>query len=94
MRKLGIPFESEVKLTVRYDGVVVGDFVADMVVEGQLLVELKAVAALTQAHEVQTVNYLTATEIEIGLLINFGAASLEFKRKFRTLRPADGSFSL
>ena len=94
LRTQGVPFESEVKLTVRYDGVIVGDFTADMVVDGRVVVELKAVSALTQAHEVQTVNCLTATGIEVGLLLNFGAASLEFKKKFRTHRPADGAFSL
>lgn len=94
LKRQGIPVESEVKLTVHYDGVAVGDFTADMVVDKQLIVELKAVSALTQAHEVQTVNYLTATGIEVGLLINFGAASLEFKKKFRTDRPVNANFSL
>ena len=94
LRKQGIPFESEVKLTVRYDGVVVGDFTADMLADKQVIVELKAASALNQAHEVQTVNYLTATGIEVGLLINFGAASLDFKKKYRTYQPADRPFTL
>ena len=73
-------------IQVLYEGVVVGDFVADMLVEGCVLVELKAVRALAPTHEAQIVNYLVATGIEIGLLLNFGAERLEFRRKTRTYR--------
>ena len=88
MRKAGLCVECEMPIQVRYDGVVVGDFYADMLVEGRILLENKTVLALTTAHEVQLVNYLTATGIEIGLLINFGAARLDVKRKYRTYRKA------
>jgi GxxExxY protein len=71
---------------VTHDGVVVGDFSADMLVENLILIENKAVQALVPAHEVQLVNYLTATGVEIGLLLNFGAERMEFKRKIRTYR--------
>ncbi|MES2995378.1 MAG: GxxExxY protein [Verrucomicrobiota bacterium] len=54
--------------------------------ENSLLVELKAVETLTKAHEVQLVNYLTATGIDYGLLLNFGSQSLQFKKKLRTYR--------
>jgi GxxExxY protein len=81
-------FERQKPLQVRYEGVVVGEFVADLAVEGSLIVELKAVSTIVPAHEMQLVNYLTATGTEDGLLLNFGAASLEFKRKYRTYRPA------
>ena len=64
-----------------------GDFVADMLVEDRIILELKAIQSLVQAHEVQVVNYLTATGLEIGLLLNFGSDRLEFKRKTRTYRP-------
>jgi GxxExxY protein len=84
LRKAGLRVECQLPIKVYYDGVVVGDFFADMRVEGRILVENKAVLTLNTAHEVQLVNYLTATGIEIGLLINFGAASLQFKRKHRT----------
>ena len=87
LRKAGLKVECERKVQVTYDGVIVGDFFCDMLVEGCVLVENKAVQALVAAHEVQLVNYLTATGIEIGLLLNFGAARLEFKRKTRTYRP-------
>ena len=60
------------------------DFIADMVVEGALVVELKAVTSLATAYEVQLVNYLTATQHDTGLLINFGPAKVDVKRKYRT----------
>jgi GxxExxY protein len=81
--KAGIQFESEKPLNVFYDGVLVGEFAADFLVEGELIVELKAVQNLATAHEVQTVNYLVATGKDVGLLINFGGEKLEFKKKFR-----------
>jgi GxxExxY protein len=87
LRKAGLNVECEKRLTVHYDGVPVGDFSADILVENEVMLELKANHALAPAHEVQLVNYLTATGIEIGLLLNFGAQRLEFKRKTRTYRP-------
>jgi GxxExxY protein len=83
LARAGFQALPEQRLTVSYEGVVVGEFVADLFVEGRLIVELKANAALTKADEVQTVNYLAATGNEFGLLINFGASSLEFRRKYR-----------
>ncbi|NQU08841.1 MAG: GxxExxY protein [Candidatus Abyssubacteria bacterium] len=76
---------------VKYRGQVVGEFAADMLVNDRLLVENKAILALAKAHEVQLVNYLTATEIDEGLLLNFGAARLEYKKKFRTLNSNESS---
>ncbi len=87
LRKADFEVECERKIQVTYDGIVVGDFLADMLVQKAILIENKAVQALVPAHEVQLVNYLTATGIEIGLLLNFGAERLEFKRKTRTYRP-------
>lgn len=89
LRKQGLAVECEKKIEVHYDGIVVGDFAADMLVENAILIENKAVQSLAIAHEVQLVNYLTATGIEIGLLLNFCSARLEFKRKTRTYRPKD-----
>ncbi len=86
LRKAGLNVSCERPVTVHYDGIVVGDFSADTLVEEKVLVELKANQALVPANEVQLVNYLTATAIEIGLLVNFGADSLQFKRKTRTYR--------
>ena len=79
--------QCQLPLSVHYDGVIVGDFMADLIVEGKVMIELKANQALVLANEAQLVNYLTATGIEIGLLINFGAQRLEFKRKTRVYRP-------
>ena len=80
-------------LTVRYRGLDVGIFVPDMIVDGCVIVELKAVERLNAAHEVQLVNYLTTTRIEVGLLLNFGASSLEVRRKYQKWRsgPTTGS---
>jgi len=85
--KAGLKVECEKPVTVHYDGISVGDFCADMLVEDRVILELKANQALAPANQVQLVNYLTATGIEIGLLLNFGAERLEFKRKSRTYRP-------
>lgn len=90
LRKAGLQVESEKAITVHYDGAPVGDFSADMLVEDRVLLELKANQTLAPANEVQLVNYLAATGIEIGLLLNFGAERLDFKRKTRTYRPKRG----
>ena len=84
-----IPFESHKDLPVYYEGHLVGTFEADIViiVDQMLIIELKATETILKAHEVQLVNYLTATKIEDGLILNFGAEQLQFKRKFRTYRP-------
>jgi GxxExxY protein len=87
LKKLGLKVESQKPLPVHFDGEIIGDFLADIIVEGCLILELKAVSALNSSHEVQLVNYFTATKIETGLLLNFGTKSLEFKRKSRTLAP-------
>ena len=86
LRKAGMRAELQKPLQVFYDGEVVGDFVADLIVDNETIVENKAVSALTKAHEVQLVNYLTATRIDDGLLLNFGAERLQYKRKFRTIK--------
>jgi GxxExxY protein len=86
LRKIGVKVECEKVITVKYDGVVVGEFSADKLVAEKVIVEEKAVQSLVSAHEVQLVNYLTATGMEIGLLLNFGAQRLEYKRKARTYR--------
>jgi GxxExxY protein len=84
--KAGLKVDCEKPIAVYYDGLAVGDFSADMLVERKVMLELKANHALASANEVQLVNYLTATGIEVGLLLNFGARRMEFKRKTRTYR--------
>ena len=83
LRKAGLTCETSLSIPVYYDGVVVGTFVADIVVNQCLIIENKAVSALVPAHEVQLVNYLVATGRDTGLLFNFGSSRLEFKKKFR-----------
>lgn len=61
----------------------VGNYIADMIVDGKVLVELKAVKTLMPEHQAQVINYLKATHIEVGLLINFGGLRLEYKRLHR-----------
>ena len=85
--KAGLKIEREKPITVYYDRVIAGEFSADLLVEERVMVELKANQALAPANEVQLVNYLTATGLEIGLLLNFGAERLEFKRRTRTYHP-------
>ena len=87
LQKADLLFVCECPIRVTYAGVNVGDFSADMLVEGRILIENKAVHLLCIGHEVQLVNYLTATKIETGLLFNFGAESLQFKRKSRSYKP-------
>ena len=83
----GIEFLQSEKLCVFYRDRPVGDFTADMIAGNRnLVIELKAANTLLPAHEVQLVNYLAATCIEEGLLLNFGSPSLQFKKKFPTYR--------
>lgn len=86
LRKLKLNFETEKLIQVLYDGIVVGEYRTDIIVEGKLILELKATQELTIANEVQLVNYLTSTGIDDGLLINFGSDKLQFKRKYRLYR--------
>jgi GxxExxY protein len=88
LQTAGIRAEVDKRIRVMYSGVPVGDFIADVLVEDRIILELKAAESLSTAHEVQTVNYLTATGLDVGLLINFGSNRLQFKRKFRR-RSAD-----
>mgnify|MGYP000845092710 FL=1 len=85
-RKLKLNFETEKLIQVLYDGIVVGEYRTDIIVEGKLILELKATQDLSIANEVQLVNYLTSTQIDDGLLINFGSEKLQFKRKYRIYR--------
>lgn len=86
LRKLNLNFETEKLIQVLYDGIVVGEYRTDIIVEGKLILELKATQDLSIANEVQLVNYLTSTQIDDGLLINFGSEKLQFKRKYRIYR--------
>ncbi len=80
MAKCGLNFVREVEMPIFYDDQEVGTRRVDFLVEEVVLVELKALVALEDVHLAQALNYLEAFNLEIGLLINFGARSLEFKR--------------
>jgi GxxExxY protein len=73
-------------IKVVYSGQVVGEYFADLWVDGCVVIEVKAVQTLVKRHEVQLVNYLTGTGIDCGLLLNFGP-SVQVKRKFREFKP-------
>ena len=85
--KAGLQAEKERKIQVYYETQLVGDFMADIIVENKVILELKSVKDLHPAHEAQLTNYLKATGIEVGLLINFGE-KVEIKRKVFT--PPEG----
>ena len=80
LRKAGLDIGQQHHIQVQYDGVIVGDFVADLLVEEKVLVELKAVKGLQELHTAQALNYLKATGLEACLLLNFGRPKLEIKR--------------
>lgn len=86
----GIDAKLQVPLQVKFRDQIVGDFFADIVVEKKSLVELKAVKSLAPEHQAQIINYLNATGVEIGLLVNFGNPKLEYRRFYRQKRN-DGS---
>jgi GxxExxY protein len=83
LRRAGLSAEVNQRITVRYENVIVGEFIADLLVNEEVLCELKAISSLSKTDEVQLVNYLVATNRDFGLVINFGAQSLQFKRKHR-----------
>ena len=76
----GMVVERQIPLHVIFRGVTVGDFSADMLIEGKVLLELKAVDAFSKQHFAQLLNYLKATEIEVGMAINFGTPKIQFRR--------------
>lgn len=80
LRTKGLSAEIEKPISVTFRGQSVGQFYADLFVDGKVIVELKAVSALAPEHSAQTINYLKATGIEVGLLINFGHPKIEYKR--------------
>jgi GxxExxY protein len=79
----GIPFEAQKRLAVVYKDQIVGEYIADLVIDGKVILELKAVSAFHPAHEAQAHHYITATGLRLALLINFGAPSLEWRRIIR-----------
>ncbi|MEM0519050.1 GxxExxY protein [Aequorivita flava] len=83
LRKMGLNVQKQMPINVFYEKQQVGKYFADLVVEERIIIELKAAENLCEEHEFQLINYLKATEIEIGLLLNFGKKP-QFKRKIYT----------
>lgn len=83
LRKAGFVVNQQKAIQVAYDGVIVGDYVADILVGGDLLVEVKAVRALDEIHMAQCMNYLKATGMRLCMLLNFGNPKLQIKRIVR-----------
>jgi GxxExxY protein len=86
LERLGLKVKQQEPINVTYDGQVVGEYYADLWVDERVVIELKAAETMAKRHEVQLVNYLAATGIDCGLLLNFGP-SVQVKRKFREYKP-------
>ena len=80
LQEKGLQVQCQHPIQVRFRNRVVGEYYADLLVEGKVIVEFKAVKAIAPEHQAQIINYLKATGIEVGLLINFGSSKLEYKR--------------
>ncbi len=80
LRTAGLRVSQQQAIAVRYHGVSVGDYTADLLVEGTVVVELKAVKALDRVHVAQCINYLKASGLQLCLLLNFGGPRLEIQR--------------
>jgi GxxExxY protein len=94
MTKAGLSVKQQHPIKVFFEGEVVGDYIVDLWVEDRIIVELKAVQSLTKEHEIQLVNYLTATKVDTELLINFGSPSVQVRRKFREHKPNNNPVNL
>jgi len=94
LKKQGIPCQRQVPIEVYYDDQSIGHYFADILVDDKIIIELKAAEGLLPEHECQLVNYLKATDIEVGLLLNFGkkpqhkrrVLTAEYKSQYRSLR--------
>lgn len=80
LRQKGLKAESQIPLQVKFREEVVGNFFVDILVEGKILIEIKVAAGLTKESYAQTINYLKATGIEVGMLVTFGTPKVEYRR--------------
>jgi len=80
LRKRDVSFEQQCPTKVYYDGTIVGDYVADILIDGKIILELKSAKTIDDAHVAQTLNYLKATRMRLGLILNFGPDKVESKR--------------
>jgi GxxExxY protein len=94
IRKTGLDVEQQVRMKVWHDGIVVGEYIADLIVEGSVLIEIKAIEALDPIHSAQCINYLAATGLPLSLLINFGKRVSVKRIAGPRLKPASSSVSI
>ena len=80
LRREGIHAKQQAPITVYFDGEVVGDYYADILVEDKIILELKAIEKITDVHRAQTLNYLKATDLHLAILLNFGKERLKYER--------------
>ena len=92
MGNQGLGFQREMEMTIYYDGQDIGTRRVDFFVEGVIMVELKALMKLEEIHLTQTMNYCQAYNLPIGLLLNFGAKSLDFRRVYNVNHPENKDF--
>jgi GxxExxY protein len=85
LEKIGLQAQQQAPMSVTYDGKRIGEYFADILVEGKVVCELKAGVSIAKEHEIQLVSYLAATGLDVGLVINFGR-SVTVRRKFREYR--------
>lgn len=85
-KKAGLAFQREQEMSIFYDGYEIGTRRVDFLVENKVMVEIKALTQVEEVHWAQTINYLEAYNLEVGLLINFGAKKLEFKRFINSIK--------
>jgi len=92
MDKLSLSFQREMEMTIYYEGIDIGTRRVDFFVEEVIMVELKALIKLEDVHLAQAMNYCQAYNLPIGLLINFGSKSLEFKRVYNVNHPENKDY--
>ncbi len=92
MKRQGLAFEREMEMAIYYEGFNIGTRRVDFFVENVIMVELKALIKLEEVHLAQAMNYCQAYNLPIGLLINFGAKSLEYKRVYNVNRPENKDY--
>ena len=83
LNQYGLTAKDEVPIAVQFRGMKFGQFYADIVVENKVLIELKAISNLKSEHKAQVINYLKASELDVGLLVNFGKPKIEIRRLFK-----------
>jgi GxxExxY protein len=86
LRKQGLTVQHKIPIKVYYDGVIVGEYEADLLVNNLLILEIKAAEAIAPEHEAQLINYLRATKIEVGLILNFGPTPQVRRKVYETAR--------